>query len=206
MGGGGEQGAASHSGNEDGRLGQAGMGWGKGGWDLGSSEGHGFGGGLYPFATLGGLQARCGRWKMPTAHGALLGPLCSGVPSPPQSPRALPGIGGQPGDRAGCGGEVGKGGGHLASLKCPQDRAWPPPQRAGERWRRLRRGGGRACRAGTRGMHKSPSVRACVRRAGPARRPSLPRRGQERSGGAMGRGAGLSLGLSRLPRWVWGLP
>lgn len=41
-------------------MGQAGMRWGKGKWDVGSSAGHGFGGGLFPFATLRGIQARWG--------------------------------------------------------------------------------------------------------------------------------------------------
>lgn len=73
----------------------------------------------------------------------------------------------------------------------------PLPQRADERWRRLWCGGGRACSAGTRGMHRVPEC-ACVRGAGPARRPSRPGRGQE------GRGAGLSLGSPCLPRWAAG--
>lgn len=92
---------------------QAGMRWGKGGWDLGSSAGHGFGGGLFSFATLGGLQARCSRWKVRAAHGALPGSCVLGDPAP-LTPLGPAREGGTAEDRAGYGGEVGKGG-RLAS-------------------------------------------------------------------------------------------
>lgn len=48
--------------------------------------------------------------------------------------------------------------------------------------------GGWACRAGTRGMHKSPSVRACMGRAPPVTLLLLPGRVQERIGGGSGQG------------------
>lgn len=86
-------------------------------------------------------------------------------PAPLNPPGPCPGWG----DRAGCGGEGGRG--RLASSKRPQDRA--PAlrlRRAGERWRRLWRGEGRACSCGREGHAQIP--RACVRAcAGLARPP-----------------------------------
>jgi len=163
---------------------------------LGSLAGHGFGGGLFPLAPLRGLQAWCsGRCGKPLG---LFWPLCPGGPSSPQSLWALPEMGGQRGDRAGCGGKGGRGAVRRAqSAPLGPSPAPALPQRADERWRRLWCGGGRACSAGTRGMHRVPEC-ACVRGAGPARRPSRPGRGQE------GRGAGLSLGSPCLPRWAAG--
>lgn len=168
-------------------MGQAGMRWGKSGWDLGSLAGHGFGGGLFPLAPLRGLQARCsGRCGKPLG---LFWPLCPGVPSSPQSLWALPEMGGQRGDRAGCGGEGGKGS-RRESSKRPLGPSPAPPPPSG--W--TKDGGGCGAVEGGRAVWargactESPNVRACVRGAGPARRPSRPGRGQE------GRGAGLSLG------------
>lgn len=82
---------------------------GEGRWDLGSLEGHGFGGSLFPRVPPGGLQVRCGgRCRQPMG---LFGPLCPGRPSPPQSQWALPETGrAAPGDRGQCGGEGGKDG------------------------------------------------------------------------------------------------
>lgn len=107
-------------------------------------------------------------------------PLSPGGPIPP-SPWALPGMG----DSGGGGGreqnEVGKAVRASALKASPEGPR--PPQKAGERWRRLWHGGGRACSAGTRGMHKVPEC-ACVRGAGPS--VSCPRRGW--SSGAEGQG------------------
>lgn len=91
------------------------------------------------------------------------GSLCPGRPSPPQSPRALPGIGGQPGDRTRCGREVGKGGGHLASLKRPPGPGLAPPPPAGGR---MMEAAAAWWRAGVQGGHEGhaqiPEC-ACVR-------------------------------------------
>lgn len=163
-----------------GGLGQAGMGWGKGGWDLGSLAGHGLGGGLFPLVPPGGLQVRCGgRCRQPM--GLFWAPVSWETQSP-SIPLGPARDGGQPRDRAGCGGKGGKDG-RRRSLKRPQEQACSPtPQRACELLMGSGCGGrGRACRAGTRGMHKSPSVRACVGRAPP---PPLPCLGGARSGAA----------------------
>lgn len=106
------------------------------------------------------------QWKMRKALGALPGPCVLGDPAPLNPPGPCPGWG----DRAGCGGEGGRGG-RLANSKRPQDRAPALPlRRAGERWRRLWRGEGRACSCGREGHAQIP--RACVRAcAGLARPP-----------------------------------
>lgn len=106
------------------------------------------------------------QWKMREALGALPDPCVLGDPAPLNPPGPCPGWG----DRAGCGGEGGRGG-RLANSRRPQDRAPALPlRRAGERWRRLWRGEGRACSCGREGHAQIP--RACVRAcAGLARPP-----------------------------------
>ena len=165
--------------------GQAGMRWGTGGRDLGSLAGHGFGGGLFPLAPLRGPQARCsGRCGKPLG---LFWPLCPGGLSSPQSLRALPEMGGQRGDRAGCGGEGGKGGGQESSKRPlgPSAGPTPPPPPAGGRMMEaavVRWRAGVQC--GHEGHAQSPRV--CVRAWGWARPPPLPARAGP--GGARGPG------------------
>lgn len=139
-----------------------GSGWGKGGWDLGSSAGHGFGGGLFSFATLGGLQARCSWWKVGQPMGLFQVPVSWGT-QPPQSPWALPVQGGQPRTEQGMAGKSVRAAVRRAK-SAPQDRAWLPTPSG-----RANDGGGcgvvedgRAGRA--RGTCTNPRVcvRACV--------------------------------------------
>lgn len=110
-------------------------------------------------------------------------PLSPWGPIPP-SPWALPGMGDSGGGREQ--NEMGKAVRASALKASPKDLA--PPQKAGERWRRLWHGGGRTCSAGTRGMHKVPEC-ACVRGAGPsASCPSGDGAVEQRSKGGTGRG------------------
>lgn len=178
------------------------MSQGKGGWDLGSLD----------------SGPWLGRWPVSTSHpseGSRLGavedagspwdssgPRCPGGPSPRQSPWALPGMGGQRGDRAGWG-EGGGEGGRLGSLKRPPGPSPGPPAAGGRTMEAGVACGGRACSAGTRGMHKVPEcacVRACVGLAPPAA-PSLP------GAGPGGAGRGFSVRpASRAGRRARGLP
>lgn len=113
------------------------------------------------------------RWKTREAPEAPPGPWIVGDLAPRNPPGPCPGWG-DGGAQSG----VWRGrrkGRRWARTKRPPG---PPRQRAGERWRWLRCGEGRACSAGTRGMR---SPRVCVRAcAGPA--PPLPAggRGQRR--------------------------
>lgn len=109
------------------------------------------------------------RWKIPAAYGAFPGPCILGS-QPSSSPWALTETGETAGRQGGVwrGRRYGRPSDELKALR-------PPPTPSGlandRRW--LRWGGGRSCRAGTRGMHKSPSVRACVGRAPPVAPPCL---------------------------------
>lgn len=91
-------------------------------------------------------------------------------------------------ETAGCSREGGKDG-CLTSLKHPPTSgpAPHPPSRQANHGRWLRRGGRAGVQGGHEGHAQIPEC-ACVRGAGTTRRPSLPGRGQERSGRRAGQG------------------
>ena len=167
------------------------MRWGKGGWDLGSWAGHGFGGSLFPLVPLGGLQARCsGRCAKP--WGLFRSPVSWGtqLPSIPLGPARGGGDSGET-ERGVAGKAIGAAVWRAQRARRTEPQPPAPSGRANDGGGCGVVEGGRAV-AGARGMHKFPEG-ACVRGAGPPT--ALPARG-----GAGRRARGREAGRPRATR------